>query len=67
MPSITKGSDKLPGTYRIWQDCQKWDKLWWDGGIANQPYVLMLEFSVCEMVHQRFEDYLKNVGKILRE
>jgi len=29
--------------------------------------VLMLEFSVCEMVHQRFEDYLKNVGKILRE
>lgn len=61
----TSGRGGLPEGYRDWVACQKWNTLWWDGGMASQPYVLMAEFSVYEMVQQRFADYLKSIQQIL--
>jgi len=61
----SSGAGQLPDSYRTWATCQRLNVLWWDGGLANQPYVLMVEFEVCEMVQHRFASYLKNVNQIL--
>ena len=39
--------EQMPEVYTTYQQCKTWGKLWWDGGIADQPYFLMMEFDAC--------------------
>lgn len=56
---------EMPEAYRLWRTCERHDTLWWSGGISNQPHVMMLEFSACEMASNTFDDQLANIKKIL--
>lgn len=58
---------EMPEVYRLWRQAKRWDKLWWPGGIANQPHILMMEFSVCEAAHAQFQDELLNMENILSD
>lgn len=55
----------LPDVYRLWRLCRKHNTLWWDGGIAQQPHFLMLEFEVIDQAHEAIESYQKSVFDIL--
>ena len=55
----------VPEAYRLWRLCQ--DNPWWDGGMSNQPYLLMLEFAVCANAHQHTQEYLANTQRILSD
>jgi hypothetical protein len=55
-----------PHVYSIWLRCKQWGTLWWQGGIADQPYVLMAEFAVCENVQSQFLNWQANINAILR-
>ena len=37
----------MPEVYGLYQQCKEWDTLWWPGGIADQPHLLMMEFDEC--------------------
>jgi hypothetical protein len=52
---------KEPVSYRLWRMCEDHDTLWWDGGIARQPYVLMLEFQACRLAQAEFLEWLKDI------
>lgn len=54
---------EMPEPYRLWRMCQT--HLWWPGGIADQPHLLMLEFAVCDSMHQQFQGELANMEKII--
>ena len=46
--------DGVPDVYLMYRDCVDWGRLWWDGGIADQPHFLMLEFSACRAAEHDF-------------
>ena len=46
--------DGVPDVYLMYRDCVDWGRLWWDGGIADQPHLLMLEFSACRAAEHDF-------------
>ena len=56
---------EMPEPYRLWRICKQWDKLWWPGGIANQPHILMMEFAVCAIASAYFQDEAAHRGRIL--
>ena len=56
---------EMPEAYRLWRSCKKWEKLFWDGGIANQPHILMMEFTVCERTSDQFDRYASGLPAIL--
>ena len=58
---------EMPEVYRLWRMCQNNNSLWWPGGMANQPHLLMMEFVVCNNVRQQFQADLINMEKILRD
>ena len=39
---------EMPEVYRLWRSCKDHNALYWPGGIADQPHILMLEFQACE-------------------
>jgi prepilin-type processing-associated H-X9-DG protein len=53
--------------YSIWLRCDRRNVLWWDGALANQPHVLMLEFDVCDSVQSQLANWKNNVQRILGE
>ena len=63
----SKPDAEMPEPYRIWKTCQRHDTLWWSGGISNQPHIMMLEFAVCEIADDAFDNQLRNIKNILRE
>lgn len=46
--------DGVPDVYLIYRDCVDWGKMWWDGGMADQPHFLMLEFAACRAAERDF-------------
>lgn len=63
---IPSGSNvNQPPVYRLWRSCQSANCLWWDGGIANQPVVLMMEFAVCRKVTAEHSGYVTSVLNIV--
>jgi len=56
---------EMPEPYRLWRICKRWNKLWWAGGMADQPHILMMEFAVCAAADAQFQGDLANMEKIL--
>lgn len=56
---------EMPEVYRLWRTCKEWNTPWWDGGLAAQPRLLMLEFSVCAAAHRDSQGDLANIERIL--
>ncbi len=61
----TDASAEMPESYRLWRMCQRNNTLWWDGGMSNQPHILMLEFAVCETEYNSFQEYRNNMEHIV--
>lgn len=57
---------EMPEVYRLWRTCKQNNSLFWQGNIADQPHVLMLEFTVCENAYNAFQQELENTARILR-
>ncbi len=49
--------DGVPDCYLMYQDCVDWGRLWWDGGMADQPHFLMLEFTACRTAEREFATF----------
>lgn len=45
---------QMPAVYSRYLQCKAWHKLWWPGGLADQPYLLMQEFDACRAGEQEF-------------
>lgn len=60
--------DELPDVYFLYKKCEKWG-LWWDGGVSDQPHLLMTEFMVCSNAEAHFNStilpYLQELAKPL--
>ena len=39
---------EMPEVYRLWRMCKDSNVLFWPGGMADQPRILMMEFQACE-------------------
>lgn len=50
-----------PLSYRLWRSCEDHGTLWWDGGIARQPHLLMLEFQCCRMAQASFMQWMGDI------
>ena len=59
MPGNMKA--EMPEPYRLWRACERHNKLFWDGGIADQPHILMMEFSACERATQSFQKHIEKL------
>ena len=59
--------EPMPYVYSMWDRCKQWNTLWWQGGIAAQPHVLMAEFNVCDKVTQQFQSYNQDIAKFLKD
>ncbi len=46
--------DGVPDCYLMYRDCADWGRLWWEGGLADQPHFLMLEFTACRTAEREF-------------
>ncbi len=46
--------DGAPDVYLLYRDCTDWGKLWVEGGMADQPHFLMLEFAACRAAEREF-------------
>ncbi len=46
--------DGAPDVYFMYRDCVDWGRLWWEGGMADQPHFLMLEFSACRAAEHEY-------------
>lgn len=46
-----------PEVYCLYKKCEKWG-LYWAGGVADQPHLLMTEFSVCTSAENEFESVI---------
>jgi hypothetical protein len=46
--------DKPPQVLALYRQCEKWGK-WWEGGVADQPHLLMAEFEMCQAAIAYFE------------
>ncbi len=49
--------DGVPDCYLMYRDCVDWGRLWWDGGMADQPHFLMLEFTACRTAEREFATF----------
>jgi len=56
LPQNTKA--ELPGPYRLYRRCKNQGVLWWNGNMAAQPHILMLEFEVCDNAYHAWLDQL---------
>jgi hypothetical protein len=56
---------QMPEPYRIWTQCKSNDMLWWSGGIADQPHILMREFNRCRIAEKIFGEQLENYRAIM--
>lgn len=44
-----------PDHWAIYQQVRDYHQLWWEGGLADQPYWLMLELDAMAVGQERFE------------
>jgi len=57
---------EMPEAYRLWRMCQEHNTMWWDGNMAAQPHILMLEFSVCANASYDFDEERVRVNRIIK-
>lgn len=57
---------EMPEPYRLWRTCERHGKLFWQGGIADQPHILMLEFEACESARNAFTEEVRNMMNVLK-
>jgi hypothetical protein len=46
----------MPASYRLWLQSRDLGHLWYDGGLSQQPHILMLEFDVCRAATASFAE-----------
>ena len=55
-----------PEPYRLWSMCRSSNSMWWSGGVADQPYILSLEFAVCEAAYNKVQQTIIHMEEMLR-
>ena len=63
VPDVTVG---MPEPYRLWSFCRRKNSMWYNGGVADQPYIQMLEFGVCEQAYGIFRSQVVMTERLLR-
>ncbi len=48
-----KGAPERPEPWDLYKKCSRWG-LWWPGGVADQPHILMQEFETCQAAENYF-------------
>ena len=48
---------EMPEVYRLWRMCKDSNVLFWPGGMADQPRILMMEFQACERATRQVTKY----------
>jgi hypothetical protein len=48
---------EMPEVYRLWRMCKDTGMPFWDGGFADQPRILMMEFQACERASRQVAKY----------
>ncbi len=48
--------DQMPEQYFIYLQCKRWNQLYYDGAMADQPHIFMEELEACRRAEERFED-----------
>ncbi len=46
----------MPEQYFVYVQCKHWNKLYYDGSLADQPHLFMQEIEACRRAEERFED-----------
>ena len=45
----------MPEVYWEYKQCQMWQRPYYDGALADQPHLLMLEFTACRSAEADWE------------
>lgn len=53
-----KPSSQMPEAYDTYRQIQRYHQLWWMGGLADQPHLLMKEIDACADGVSRYENVL---------
>ncbi len=48
--------DQMPDQYFTYLQCKRWNKLYFDGALADQPHLFMEEVEACRRAEERFQD-----------
>ncbi len=48
--------DQMPEQYFVFLQCKRWNRLWYEGALADQPHLFMEEMEACRRAEERFED-----------
>ncbi len=48
--------DQMPDPYFTYLQCKRWNRLWTDGALADQPHLFMEEMDACRRAEERFHD-----------
>ncbi|KRT69458.1 MAG: hypothetical protein XU15_C0011G0140 [candidate division NC10 bacterium CSP1-5] len=56
-----EGVQKMPEVYWLYRKCRTWNSLWWPGGVASQPHILMNEFEACASGESDFREWMDQV------
>jgi hypothetical protein len=46
----------MPDAYSLWLQCKDLGHLYVDGGISQQPHIMLMEFNVCRATTHRFAE-----------
>ena len=63
----TQSDTRMPPVYRLWRLCENNNKLWWRGGMAAQPKLLMMEFEACRRAWEGLQSYVGDIHKTIAE
>ena len=55
---------EMPGPYRLWRLCESHGP-WWEGGTADQPHLLLMEFVTCANAHAMAQDEIASLETII--
>lgn len=50
---------QVPDVYLTYLQCKRWNTLWWDGALAEQPHILMAEFDACAAGDDYYQTILR--------
>jgi hypothetical protein len=54
------GTDpQMPEIYNLYSRCKHWNRLWWGGEMADQPYLLMLMFDACSSGESKYQEGMR--------
>ena len=70
-PDYLKGeTPEQPWAMRMKIKCANHSKLWWDGGLADQPHILMWEWDICseaEREYYQFQERNQQIAERARQ